>query len=107
MNAALIGITTERNTASKSSALNKTTTPTNSGSLPATTCEKSSFDAVNPPTSIVELVWRSSGGNPSSPHPRTEAVVPASCGPVRGEAETAASRPFGDKAAGATKVQTP
>ena len=53
MIAALIGITTERKTTSSSSALNRTTTPTNSGSLPATTREKSSVEAVKPPTSTV------------------------------------------------------
>src|SRR2546426_7071450 len=50
------------------SALNSTTTPTNTGSLPATTFEKSSFDAVKPPTSMRAFVCCSRLGTRSEEH---------------------------------------
>ena len=76
--AALTGMTAERNTTSNSSALNSTTTPTNSGSLLATTFEKSSFEAVKPPTSIVAPVCLSIAGTTSSRSRLSVSVVACS-----------------------------
>ena len=50
ISAAWIGITSERNTTSSNSAASATTTPMNNGSLLERTCEKSTCDAVAPPT---------------------------------------------------------
>ena len=82
--AALIGMITERNTTSSSRALNSTTTPTKSGSLSATTREKSSLDAVKPPTSTCARVLASIAGTTLSRSRLSVSVVAASCGPVRG-----------------------
>jgi len=84
MIAALIGITTERKTTSSNRALSRTTTPTKSGSLEATTREKSSVEAVKPPTSTCAPVLRWTGGRTSSRRRFSVSVVAASCGPVRG-----------------------
>jgi hypothetical protein len=75
---------TERNTASRSSALKSTTTPTKSGSLSATTREKSSLEAVKPPTSTRARVLASIDGTTLSRSRLRVSVVAASCGPVRG-----------------------
>ena len=82
--AALIGMITERKTTSSSSALNSTTTPTKSGSLSATTREKSSLEAVKPPTSTRAPVLLSTAGTTLSRRRLSVSVVAASCGPVRG-----------------------
>jgi len=84
MIAALIGMNTERKTTSRSSALSSTTTPTNSGSLLATTSEKSSLEAVKPPTSTRAPVSRSIAGTTLSRRRFSVSTVAASCGPVRG-----------------------
>ena len=51
ISAACTGITSERKITNSSSADSTTTIPMNSGSLPASTWEKSIDPAVNPPTS--------------------------------------------------------
>ena len=84
MTAALIGMTTERNTASSSSALKSTTTPTNSGSLPATTREKSSLDAVKPPTSTLGAGPALDGRQDVVAQPLERVGRGLSWGPVRG-----------------------
>ena len=50
ISAAWMGITSERNTTSRSSAASPTTTAMNSGNLVASTCAKSTCEAVAPPT---------------------------------------------------------
>ena len=54
--------------------------PKNSGSLLASTCEKSIEPAVNPPTSTVMPVWRSSAGSTVSRRWLTRLVVATACG---------------------------
>ena len=56
ISAAWIGITIERKITNSSSADRTTTIPMNSGSLFASTCEKSIEPAVNPPTRTVAPV---------------------------------------------------
>ena len=53
ISAAWMGITSERNITNRSSADSTTTIAMNSGSLLASTCEKSIEPAVKPPTRIV------------------------------------------------------
>ena len=82
--AAWIGITSERNMTKSSSAESTTTTPMNSGSLPASTWEKSIEPAVNPPTRIGAPSLRSSGGTTSLRKRLTRLVVALACGAERG-----------------------
>ena len=56
----------------------------NSGSLPATTREKSSVEAVKPPTSTVAPVVFSTAGRTSLRSRLRVTVVLSSCGPVLG-----------------------
>ena len=56
INAAWIGITSERKITNSSSADSTTTTPMNRGSLLASTCEKSIEPAVKPPTNTLAPV---------------------------------------------------
>ena len=62
MTAAWTGITSDRNTTSSSSDASPMTTPMNNGSLLDRTCEKSTCDAVAPPTYTLAPVLRSIGG---------------------------------------------
>ena len=82
--AACTGITSDRNTTSSSSAATAITTPMNSGSLLASTCEKSTCEAVAPPTYTRAPVLRSIGGITSSRSRATRLDVWALCGEVVG-----------------------
>ena len=62
---AWIGITSERKITNSSRAESTTTIPMNSGSLPASTLEKSIEPAVKPPTSAATCSDCLSGGNTS------------------------------------------
>ena len=73
--AACSAITTERNITSSSSAESTTTIAMKSGSLPASTFEKSIEPAVKPPTRIGVAAWRSSGGSTSLRSRLTRFVV--------------------------------
>ena len=85
MTAACTGITSDRNTTSRSSAASPITTAMNSGSLLESTCEKSTCEAVEPPTYTCVPVLRSIGGRMRVAEAGcTRRVVCSLCGEVVG-----------------------
>ena len=80
ISAAIVGITRLRNTTVRSRNDSSTTTPMNSGSLLASTCEKSSKIAVWPPTSTWMPESPPARGITVLRSRRSRMVVDSSCG---------------------------
>jgi hypothetical protein len=89
--AAVSGTSSERNAKSSSTKPSAMITPTNSGSLPYSTVEKSSNTAVWPPTYARMVLPRSAAGTTSSRRWSIRSEVALSCGEVVGTASTRAT----------------